>query len=478
MKKTLHFSVTIVMLMMAAIGFPSLVHAQWSARVNLSPHAVNAGLNESMGSCIGVSGDTVHVVWCDQRSGTRTVIYYIRSTDAGLTWNTPIAITDTNGNAWNPAIAVNGPNIHVVWRTVVGTTRSSHYRRSLDAGNNWQPNILLDSAVADWPAVTVSGNYVYVVNDILTASSPYNTEIFFLRSTDNGATWSAHQQVTFSVGRSEDEAIAAQGPDIYMAWNDNRNGTMQIFYKHSHDHGTTWDADVLINSEPSYGTMVNVDGAFVDIPSTGAPSGHYQTHLNQSADTGNTWGADHNLTNDAANTYYYPYMVRDGSDLHLTYVKSGVGGQYLHSGDGGTTWDAPLSTGFSGITPFVAYNQCVVHIIMPDSGHINYIRNPTGNHGTHCPLYTGIKDQPEKGFAVSVYPNPFGTQTTFEIDSPETSENCELRILDIMGREVINLNFGNNTRIIFDRGNLNSGIYLYSIVQSRTIVATGKMMVE
>src|SRR5437868_4932792 len=117
--------------LLSAILFSIIIHsvtlAQWSSSVNLSPHSISAGQNESMGSCIGVSGNTVHVIWSDQRSSTKAVIYYTRSLDAGLTWSNPIAITDTNGNAWNPAIAVNGSSVHVVWRNIVNNIRSSYY---------------------------------------------------------------------------------------------------------------------------------------------------------------------------------------------------------------------------------------------------------------------------------------------------------------------------------------------------------------
>jgi len=476
MKLPLRFSAKIPLLLIFLIAIPVITFAQWSPAFNLSPNAISAGLNESMGSCIGVSGDSVHVVWTDKLSPTRAAIYYTRSVDTGLTWNTAVALTDTSGNAWNPAIAVNGSNIHVVWRNIVNGVRSSYYKRSLDGGNTWGPGILLDSAVADWPAVAVSGNMVYVANDIVTSASPYNTEIFFLRSLDNGSTWSLHQQLTFSTGRSEDEAITAQGSDVFMSWNDNRNGSLQIFYKHSSDDGVTWGPDVLINSEPSYGTMVCVNGANIDIPSAGAPSGHYQIHLNQSDDTGVTWGSDQNLTNDPAYTFYYPYMVRDSADLHMTYVKSGVGGQYLHSGDGGATWDTPFNLGFSGITPFIAYTGCVLHVIMPDSGHINYRRNPTGNAG-HCGSTNGIKPI-DKINQVKVFPNPFTSQITIEITSAQNMENAGLKVFDLFGQEVIARTFGTDHKIILGRDKLSSGIYFYKVIQKEKIIATGKLVAE
>ena len=106
-----------------------------------------------MGSCIGVSGDTIHVIWTDKLSGTNAALYYTRSLDTGLTWSVPISLTSLNGNAWNPAIAVNGSNVHVVWRDVdtLSGHRASWYKHSLDGGNSWGSSVFLDST-ADWPA--------------------------------------------------------------------------------------------------------------------------------------------------------------------------------------------------------------------------------------------------------------------------------------------------------------------------------------
>ena len=77
-----------------------------------------------MGSCIGVSGDTIHVVWTDKLSSTKAVLYYTRSLDTGLTWSNPIPISSPGGNAWNPAIGVSGSSIHVVWREI--STKNGH----------------------------------------------------------------------------------------------------------------------------------------------------------------------------------------------------------------------------------------------------------------------------------------------------------------------------------------------------------------
>ncbi len=460
---------TRLLLSIILVAFVSTIsEAQWSAPVNLSPASVSAGLNESMGPCMAASGDTVHVVWCDRLGTNKGAIYYTHSCDTGLTWSNPIPITPLTVNAWNPAIVVNGANLHVVWREIdtVNNHRSSHYCRSLNGGNTWGANVTLDTAIADWPAVAVAGNRVYVANDIVTSASPYNTEVFFLRSTDNGTTWSALQQITFATGRSEDEAIMAQGSYVHMAWNDNRfNSKMRILYQHSSDYGTTWSAADTIAPPFAYGTMVNSMNSNIDIPFAGAPSGHYQLHLVQSSDNGLSWGADRDLSLDPVNTYYYPYLVRDGADLHLTYVKSGVGGQYLHSADGGTTWDAPYTffTGTIGITAFPAFTGCVVHIIYANNTdhHIYYVRNPTANAG-HCPIITHVADKIIPS-TISIYPNPATDNLTIV-----SSQKVIIQIFSIEGQMMKTIN-DNDEETTIDVTNFSSGVYVIKAITDKGV---------
>src|SRR5665213_2266422 len=261
MKTPVHIFKKIAVMIIFTFSIPHFSFAQWSAPVNITPNAIYASTNESMGSCIATSGDSVHVVWTDKISSTRAVIYYRHSLDTGLTWSNPVALTDTTTNAWNPAIAVCGKNIHVVWRVIDPVNqahRYSYYKHSLDGGTTWGPTIWIDST-SDWPAVSVSGNNVYIANDRHIDAN--NSEIFFLRSTNNGATWSPENRLTFANLRSEDEAIHAQGNRVHMSWNDNRSGAFQILYKESSDYGVTWGPDLMVVPQTDYSTMVWSDGA-------------------------------------------------------------------------------------------------------------------------------------------------------------------------------------------------------------------------
>ena len=153
-----------------------------------------------------------------------------------------------------------------------------------------------------------------------------------------------------------------------------------------------------------------------------------------------------------------------------------MGGQYLHSGDGGTTWDAPFTffQGSIGITAFPAYTGCVLHIIYANNAdhRIYYMRNPTGNAG-HCMTTIGTI-----GYAsseqVSVYPNPFSTFTTLQI-SP-ASRNSELILINMFGQNVRTVNIPGD-KMILDRGNLSPGIYFFKLSYNHEAFAKGKIMI-
>ena len=73
----------------------------------------NTGI--SFQSKIATSGGNVHVVWQDETSGNGDILYR-RSTDDGRPF--PNIIKNLSSNAAqsiNPAVAVSGNNLHVIW---------------------------------------------------------------------------------------------------------------------------------------------------------------------------------------------------------------------------------------------------------------------------------------------------------------------------------------------------------------------------
>jgi len=79
---------------------------------------------------------------------------------------------------------------------------------------------------------------------------------------------------------------------------------------------------------------------------------------------------------------------------------------------------------------------------------------------------------------VSVYPNPFSTSATIEVIGNQSSViGAEFIILDVFGREVHRLPITGH-RLLFERGNLSSGIYFFQLLSDNKIIAKGKLVVE
>ncbi|MBA3829115.1 MAG: T9SS type A sorting domain-containing protein [Taibaiella sp.] len=462
MKTTVHFLMVMVFKCLA----PALVNAQWAPKVKISPNSVAATMNENMASCLAVSNDTVHVVWCD-RHAAGSAVYYRRSADTGLTWNTAKPITDTMGSASFPAIAVSGATVHVVWMDTSLHRKASFYKRSLDGGNTWGATYVLDSDTKFWPGLAASGPLVVVSLNKEIISG--NTEVYFRRSLNNGTTWDTLQRISNANGRSEDPAIAALGKNVYLSWNDNRNSAnMQTYYRHSANSGLTWGPEtqlvVAAGGAPNncYTTMVSVNGPYVDVPCGESIGGEFDVHMKQSPDTGNTFGTDKQLTSTPSPVNEaYPYLVRDSMNLHMVYLQFNTGPTYLHSANGGVTWDTAVNLGHGG-QPFIAYTCSILHAIWTDSGAVYYRRNPTGNASGHANcnvVRTGIAQPFYSNSIFSVYPNPVVNNVTIAFNKEGM---YRIALYDITGRTVNEFK-SSGKEFSFSTTTLSSGIYFLKV---------------
>ncbi len=414
-----------------AVFLPFTGFAQWSTPVNLSPNAMSAKLNENMGPCIAANGDTLHVVWSDHRT-QGFAIYYLHSLDSGLTWSNPVPITDTMGKASDPVVAAYGKNVHVVWMDSVNGIRASFYKRSLNGGITWQPEICLDSNTKFWPGVAVSGNKVYVSLDKIVSTSPYNTEVFLITSINNGATWGNENQISYGPDRSEDQSLAVLGKDVHFVWNDKRSGSFETYYRHSSDGGVSWGPETVVSGTGfSYGTMVCANGPDVNVVFGKLSSNNI--HMNFSNDTGNTWGTEEQISFNPKSVLY-PFLARSGSNLHVVYTHLNtvpMESWYLYSGNGGLTWNQEILLG-NGTQPFIAITGCIVHSIYfagtwLAGGKIFYTRNPNGNGNCSNLNTTSFQEN----FSSIPFQNPNNGKFTVEV-----KRKSEIEIYNAAGEKV------------------------------------------
>jgi hypothetical protein len=90
-------------------------------------------------------------------------------------------------------------------------------------------------------------------------------------------------------------------------------------------------------------------------------------------------------------------------------------------------------------------------------------------------LITGILSQEATNKAIAVFPNPFSSSVTFRIADASQIRNCELRVYNVLGAEVITTPISKETTTL-ETAQLPSGVYFYKITGNGTTIQTGRLV--
>ncbi len=242
-----------------------------------------------------------------------------RSTDAGQSWTSPVALNTNAGHDYGddekPTLTGNGRDLWLaVWQSAdsllstVGGDRDILFARSTDGGAQWNaPQALNTNARSDTgfdisPRSATDGNGAWVVvwssDDPLDGSLGRDRDILFARSTDDGLSWSAPAMLATSAAtdqRSDWEPSVAVDSDgnWVVAWSssatlgDTIARDRDILTVRSTDAGATWTQPAPLN------TNASVDSSDDSAPELEPTGGGHWLALWQSWDRlGSTIGAD------------------------------------------------------------------------------------------------------------------------------------------------------------------------------------------
>lgn len=180
---------TILFTILVCILSIPISQAQWQpdVRLTIDPALSRTSFNNAW--CVAANGNVVHVVWEDERDGNEE-IYYKRSTDGGISWETDTRLTNNFDWSTSPSVSVSGLVVHVVFYDWRNGNAEIYYKRSIDEGISWEADTRLtnDSNYSVYPSVSVSGSVVHVV--WADNRDEYgNVEIYYKHSTDGGSSW-------------------------------------------------------------------------------------------------------------------------------------------------------------------------------------------------------------------------------------------------------------------------------------------------
>ena len=265
------------------------------------------------------AGANVHLAY--DSSGVR----YRRSTDHGATWSARDSLTPETYVTYFTLAANGNGSLFLVWYW----QDSLFVRRSTDDGASWSSPVPLvkpsmyawsyiNKVVADYPP------YVY----FLCHSS--DDTLLLSRSTDNGATWETAVPVVVGSNLGWGKFAADDSNRLHLAWNSDHTGVKEVYYRRSTDNGASWGEVARLTT--STGSQLYWLDARDDVVYVGYDRSYW--YVRRSFDGGATWDSE---TRWPSSIWFKFTTAGEGRWVHALFGSYG-GIEYLRSKDAGTSW--------------------------------------------------------------------------------------------------------------------------------------------
>jgi len=315
------------------VDWTSAKRLTWTSGASYSPRAA-----------VDSSGN-LHVVWSDSTPGNAE-IYCKKSTDAGATWSTNKRLTSTAASSSDPAIVVgSSDNLHVVWVDKTPGNFEIYYKKSMDAGATWSTNKRLTSTAGTSASPAIVAGSSGKLHVVWQDNTPGNYEIYYKKSTDEGATWSTNKRLTYNSGGSRFPTIGVDSSGtLHVVWQDDTPGNFEIYYKKSTDGGISWAANKRLTS-----TQGGSETPVIGIDSSGNlhvvwgddTPGNYEIYYRKSIDGGATWSTSKRLTWISGISYSPDIAIDSNNRIHVVWTDDTSGNPelfYKKGTEGGATW--------------------------------------------------------------------------------------------------------------------------------------------
>lgn len=366
----------ILAVFMAAISCPGIANgADWKTK-NLTN---NAG--DSFNPAIAVAGSNIYVVWDDDTiTADHLEIYFMNSSDGGATWKAARRLTHTPGVSQRPAIAVDGSNVYVVWEDDTPGNFDIYLKKSIDGGVTWQSAKRISSLKtnANNPRIAAKGSILYAVWQEEMPGGE-GEEIYLKKSSDGGVTWQTAKNLSNNPGTSWLPVITVNGSKVYVVWTEWALSNYEIYFTKSSDEGASWRAGKRLsyNSGSSWYPDIAIDGKRIYVVWADNTPVNNEIFFRKSNDEGKKWLAPKRLTNTPGHSWG-PKIAVSGQNLLMIWYDYTPGreGIYLRkSSDEGSSWQAlqrlTLTFGDSR-TPSIGTNGSGIYVVWAFWNQANY----------------------------------------------------------------------------------------------------------
>jgi len=420
------------------------------------PYGNQQTYSTHMGVDIAPPSVTCSYSWANQVSGVTSLLYSVkavnglvgwaagagaivrRTTDGGTTWG--------NGNP-NPGVIVGDIyNIEALDANTAFVTTSgasTFIYKTTNGGTNWTQVYTIAGGFINTIKMTSATNG-FAFGDVLSGNW------LMLKTTDGGSTWTSLATVA-GTGDGRNNCLQILGNDIWF-------GTGQNTVWHSTNLGINWTS----------ATVTGITGQITGIQFNSALVGIVGgATMSKTTDGGATWTL---LAASGTGTI----SGIEGSGDDYWYVR---GTTIYRSTNLGTSWtlshthtaaqnDISLATDGAGC--MTGWSGGTTGTIAKMTGVPVAVNDPISNIPTAYKLEQN-------------YPNPFNPTTSITFALP-IAGNVELKVYDILGKEVASIVSGNmnaGTHIVpFDASALASGVYIYKITAGSFIDSKKMVLIK
>ena len=463
--------------------------------------------------------DYVYVTWTEfdnygvSTSTDSSRILFSRSTDYGLTWSTPIKVSDRSGdcvdsdNTDEGAVPTVGPNgeVYVSWSGPVGLM----FDRSYDGGLTWGNDIHVSAQPGGWdfdvpgisrcnglPITACDTSHTYTRGNIYICWGDQrfgsdNTDVWFSKSTDGGTTWSEDKKVNDDNTTRHQffpwMAIDQITGHIHIVFYDRRETSAtatDVYVASSNDGGETFNNYKVSATSftPNQGTFF---GDYTNIAAFNRKV--YPIWMRGDGSTMTSWIAIVNdtLTMTPVELKYFSAVV-NGSKVSLQW-ETITETNNLHfdverrSGNPESRWITIGSVNGKGTTtePSSYYFNDA-----PLVNGIYYYRLKQSDFNGMVKYSNEIQVQFLNIMNFSLnqnYPNPFNPATTIGYQLPAEG-HVVIKIFDMLGNEVKTIVNENKPaglhEITFDASDLGSGMYVYRMTSGNYIESRKMLLLK
>ena len=148
-------------------------------------------------------------------------------------------------------------------------------------------------------------------------------QTYFRKSTDNGLSWDSSTLLSLSTATAKNSAIATNGNDIYVVWQDDRTGIDQIYFKKSSDSGKSFGDTQPISISPTGASNPAIcTDIFGTIYIAWQDTGSTEIFYKKGSSYGLNWSSEQTLSESNADN---PSLTSDNNNVYFVWQEKLTG---------------------------------------------------------------------------------------------------------------------------------------------------------